>query len=820
MFLHAHDKVAINYKDQHISFSRLIQNAHGFSTFIPEETERIAIFAENTPQWIYAFFAGWVHNATIVPIDHMSTADEVAYILNDCKPTVLFYSNETNDVATGALAKTEHNVLAHILDDIKVETDNYSSEIEFDLNDKEKTAVIIYTSGTTGSPKGVELTYTNLLANIKAVVDVNIYHYDQRMLILLPLHHIFPLVGSMVAPLSVGASVSISPSLLGEDIMKTMADNRVTLMIGVPRLYRVIRDGIMKKINANPVAKILFKVAKKVNSRSFSRKVFKQVHQKMGGAMQFMVCGGAALDDEVAHDYWVLGFEILPGYGMTEAAPMIAFTRPDTWLIGSGGLLMPGMEVKTTDDGEIIAKGPNVMKGYFNRPEETAEVLKDGWLYTGDLGHVDENDYLFITGRKKEIIVLPSGKNINPEEIEFALQNRYPLISEAGVYQKENALDVLIFPDYAYASSQEIKDVEGAIKKLISKEFNPSVSAYKQLRKVTILNEELPRTRLSKLKRFLFEELASKPQQAFKEEQEPNSETYQLLKTWLFEEKKVDIWPSMNMETDLGMDSLEKISLQAFIETTFGFEIAQEDLYNYPTVKTLSAYIEEHKTKIEKEGIDWSIILRERPEITLPKSWFTQNTFKHVSRIFFKLYFRIKGEGHNNLPDGPVIFVPNHQSFFDGMFVSIFLKNKIFKSTYFYAKKKHVNSAIRRFLARKNNVIVLDINKDLKESLQKLAAVLEKGKNIIIFPEGTRSMDGSLGDFKKFFSILSCEFNIPVVPVAISGAYNAVPKGSIFPRPWKKIEVSFLKPIYPDNADTYDTFVDKVYQTVKQRLAK
>ncbi|MCB0281091.1 MAG: AMP-binding protein [Calditrichae bacterium] len=820
MFLKPSDKTAIFYKNEKISYNFLIQNANAYAKFIPSDTEHVAIFAENRPDWIYAFYAGWAKNATVIPIDFMSSADEVAYILNDCKPGAIFYSGNTEKILHSALEDISYSIERFNLDTINIDPLDEPSEIAFPLNDKDKTAVIIYTSGTTGSPKGVMLTYTNLLVNIDMVAgkEANIYHKDQRVLILLPLHHIFPLLGSMIATFFVGASAAIAPSMTAEDIMKTMQENKISIMIGVPRLYTLIRDGIRKKIDANPVAKFLFKLAAKVNSPAFSKKIFKQVHEKLGGHMQYMVCGGAALDNDVAKDYWTLGFEILPGYGMTEAAPMISFTRPGTWKIGTGGQVMPNMEVKSTDEGQIIARGANVMKGYYNRPEETADVIKDGWLYTGDLGYVDDKNYVHITGRSKEIIVLSNGKNINPEEVELKLQKQSDLVQECGVYEQKDVLNAIIFPNMAHIQTAGIQDINESVKWDVIDKYNHKVTPYKQIKHFTIVSQELPRTRLGKLKRFLLPELSQAKKVNPDNQAAPQTEEYALIREYLEAEKKTAVYPSAHLELDLGMDSLDKISLHAYLQSTFGIDLTEEQILQYNTAASLAEYVSENKTKTEKDSFDWSAILKEKLDLHLPKSWFTQNLIKNASKVFLKTYFRIRGEGQENLPEGPMILAPNHQSFLDGLLVSMHLKNKMFKHTFFYAKRKHVNSAIRRFLAKRNNIIVVDINKELKESIQKLAAALEKGKNIIIFPEGTRTRNGELGAFKKAFSILSCELKVPVVPVAINGAFSAFPRGSFFPRPLKRIDVKFLKPIYPEKHDNYDSLLEKVYQGIKNNL--
>ena len=223
--------------------------------------------------------------------------------------------------------------------------------------------------------------------------------------------------------------------------------------------------------------------------------------------------------------------------------------------------------------------------------------------------------------------------------------------------------------------------------------------------------------------------------------------------------------------------------------------------------------MEENKNKLTVDSIKWADILKQKVDLKLPRSWFTQNLVKNFSRVLFTLYFRLKGEGVENIPEGPFILASNHQSFFDGLFISVFLRNKMMKNTYFYAKEKHLRMGWLKALANRNNIIIMDINRDLKQSLQKLAEVLKRGKNVIIFPEGTRTRTGAVGTFKKAFAILSRELNVPVVPVSIKGAFAALPRGGFLPRPWKRIKITFHRPIFPDGL-SYETLSELVYRKV------
>ena len=801
-------------KDRKIDYNQLIKNVNSFSTLLRSDgLSKVAIFSENRFEWVYAFYSVWMKKAVVVPIDFMSSAEDVTFILNDCKPEVIFYTNTTKEVCEKSLEKLNYKIKRINLDEIKIE-EPINSQTFPDPNPKD-TAVIIYTSGTTGYPKGVMLSYDNLLVNIEAVTtDVNIYKPEDRVMILLPLHHIFPLVGTLVAPLSVGGTIVFSPSMASEDIMATLQQG-ITIIIGVPRLYNLIRKGIKDKIHKSGIAKFLFKIAEKKNSLSFSRKVFGSVQRKFGGKVKYMVCGGAALDKEVCKDYLTLGFEVLEGFGMTECAPMITFTRPGKVLPGSAGQPLRTNEVKVVN-GEIVNRGRNVMLGYYNRPEETETILKDGWLYTGDLGYLDDDNRIFITGRKKEIIVLSNGKNINPEEIENKIISMSDVITEIGVFEKSDMLHAVIYPDYEKAKQLGIENVEEMLKWQVIDKYNQTVTPYKKVMKFSFIKEPLPRTRLLKVKRFLFPKLEMISKEKLEAIAEPDFQEYALLKEFLQQQKENIVHPSDHLEIDLGLDSLDKVNLGVYLESNFGVKLSEAELVAFPNVIKLAENIRDKKTKLSVEAIDWGKIFKEHLDLDLPKSWFTHNFMKNGAKIFLKLYFRLKGEGLENIPEGPFILAPNHQSFFDGLFVSVFLKNKLMKQTYFYAKEKHVKNKFLKFVAAKNNVIVMDLT-DLKTSLQKMAEVLKRGRNIIIFPECTRTQNGKIGNFKKTFAILSRELNVPIVPVAINGAYDALPRGSHFPRPWKKINVKFLKPVMPEN-HSYDSLKIAVFEKVEAQL--
>lgn len=817
-YLVASDRVAIVYNEAYIHFNHLLQEVESYAGLYSDlDTQRVAIFSENRPEWIFCFYSAWFLKKTIVPIDYLSSPDEVDYILRDCRPGVIFCSKTQYEVILDTLKSLPYEIRVIIFEDI-TPCKSSDKNIEFPSIDPEATAMIIYTSGTTGSPKGVMLSFKNVNINIKGVAVTKVFSKETKALGLLPLHHTFPLIGTMVGPLAVQGMLVLCPSMASEDIMRTLQDHKVNTIVAVPRFYNLIRKGICDKINKSFIARQLFTLAKMVNSYKFSRKIFKKAHDKMGGSIRFMVCGGAALDYEVARDFKVLGFEMLEGYGMTETGPMISFTRPGRRKLGSPGEVLQGTEVDVKD-GEIIVRGDNVMQGYFNRPEETAAVIRDGWLYTGDLGEIDDDGFIFIKGRRKEIIVLSNGKNINPAEVELALDTGSDYILEVGVYEDRNQLHAIIYPDFPNMKANDIHQLDEHFNGIIDR-YNSKVSSYKRIISFTITKHELPKTRLSKLKRFMLKDIVQGTNELDphrEEESEPTTQTYAVIKAFLNQQTDQIVRPSDHIEIDLGLDSLDKVNFLTFLENTFGIDLEEKVFSQHATLKSLAHFISENKKRITEESVNWGNILREKLDLSLPKTWITHIWLKYICKFTFNIYFRFKSEGLHHIPDGPCIITPNHQSYFDGFFISSILKNFHLKKTYFYAKEKHLNKRWQKFLAPRHNVIVMDVNKDLKHSLQKMAAALKAGKNIIIFPEGTRTKDGSLGKFKKTFAILSRELNIPVVPVSIKGAFEALPTGGFFPKPRKKIVVKVSEPIYPEN-HTYESLQETVYQNVLKNI--
>ncbi|NEW82962.1 MAG: AMP-binding protein [Mariniphaga sp.] len=805
------DKKYIITHNQNITGRELLKYIQQYSLLIGNQgITKIGIYSENRLEWICTFYAALQHNYIAVPIDYMSSAEDVAYIIDDCQPEILFISAAMQDAYTKVKQKSTFKPQIIVFEDHPPVADQPESAWT-GPGDNDNTAVIIYTSGTTGSPKGVMLSYTNIIQNMNAVIDAKIFHAESQTLVLLPLHHIFPLVGSMMVPLYAGGTLVVSPSMQTPDLMKTLADNQVTVMIGVPRLYELMYRGLLAKINSSVIAKAFLKLVYRTKSRKLGKTLFKKIHNGLGGHLLYMIAGGAALNKEVGTFFYLIGFDILEGFGMTEAAPMITFPRPGKVKIGSTGQALPGLTVEIRD-GEIVAKGPSIMKGYYNRPEETAEVIKDGWLYTGDLGRIEKGGFLYITGRKKEIIVLPNGKNINPVEVEMKLEGSSPAIKEAGVFMHKEMLHAVILPDHKYLEDNNIDDISQYFRESVLSPFNAEMSSYKRIMQFTLVNTELPRTRLSKLQRFKLEDLINKTESEKPVSKDPDTVEYRAVKSFIESQVDMDVSPDDHLIFDIALDSLGKLSLIDYIDKTFGVKIGEEQLLKFPSIKTISEYVRTHKLFHKQEDTTWTGDLKVNTEVDLPKYSFLLGTIVGSVRSIANIFIKTEVKGLENIPEGACFLTPNHQSKLDAFLVLSYLDKKTLKETYSYAKTDHVKGAIRKYLAQRTNIIIMDLSKDLKESIHKMAAVVKLGKKILIFPEGTRTETGGIGSFKKTYAILSTELNIPVVPIAISGAFYGKKKDKMRTKR-TNITVEFLPAINPEGMNP-----DELNELVKQRI--
>ncbi len=819
MFIKNEDKLAfVDFEDNKVSFVELIKRVRYFSNEVLKniESPHALIIMENRPEWVYSFYSVWDKKEVNVVLDASSNPNEIAYVINDSQPKTIICSDFSEERILEAITIANYQDKARIINIDKENIDFNSIGSEYDnvtLQNPEgdETAVMLYTSGTTGSPKGVMLSSNNIIGEIDGIVEKDVLQANDQMIALLPFHHILPLMATLLLPLREGASIVFVEKIASKEILDVLEKNNVSVMVGVPRVFKLFYDSIKQQIQAKFITRKIYAIAEKINSKRFSRIIFSKVHKKFGGHLNVMVSGGAKLDPEIATFFNVLGFTVCEGYGLTETSPVLAVNSIKYNKVGTVGKALYNTELKIVDE-ELWVKGPQIMKGYYNKPEKTAEVMtEDGWFKTGDLAEIDKDGYLTIRGRKNSMIVLSNGKNIDPETVENKIMGLSgPLIKEIGILGHEDKLAAIIVPDLLEFRKQGINNIQTYLKDVIEN-YNLTASNYKKVLDYKLVENELPKTRLGKTKRFMLPDLYKKDEKVKEKVEEPQTQEYQAVKEFVAKLKGFEPGPEENLELDLGMDSLDKVELLAYVESTFGIKIDEEKFAEMPNLKLLSEYIEEKAEFFMNSEVDWKKIIDKAPNREIKNGWLI-NALRPLIYVILKVYFRLKIDRTNKISDEPQIFVANHQSFVDALVLGALIPSKIQKKTFFLAINWYFKKGIMKYVADNGNIILVDIDKNVKETVEEIALHIKNGKNVLIFPEGARTKNGKVAKFKKVFAIIAKELNVDVQCLGIKGGYEAYSRFMKFPLP-KKIEVTVLEKIKPEG--TYEEIREKAENIIK-----
>ncbi|MFA7659428.1 MAG: AMP-binding protein [Candidatus Gastranaerophilaceae bacterium] len=488
-----------------------------------DKGDKLAILSESMPEWGAALFASVLSGSITIPLDTKLTIYELNSILNDSKPKVLLVSNSHLETAL-KLKQTIDSIEHIIILDDSGSNKNYPSL--YNIPDEQerkwrhravsKTAFIIYTSGTTGTPKGVEISFKNVIAQIDAVIQCFDLGINDKFLSILPMNHLFELTVGFLSFLSKGTSIYYSQSLKPKDLFTIIQEKQITFMIVVPAFLKLLKSSIEAEVNqSSPLKKAFFNLNYKLAGLIpfyFVRKLmFLPIHKKFGGKFKGCISGGAPLDISVGKFFETIGMGVFEGYGLSEASPVVAVNRRNKCKLGSIGLPIPNVQVRVDEKtSELLVKGDNVMKGYYNLPELTAEVIDaDGWLHTGDIARIDKDGFIFITGRIKSMIVLSGGKKVFPEEVE-AVMEKSPKFAEICVFgakrsggQKDGTEDIFIAilpsPEMIDKYGDE-KELEAEIRKEV-KNLSLQLSSYKRPSNIIIVKDPFPRTATRKVKR-------------------------------------------------------------------------------------------------------------------------------------------------------------------------------------------------------------------------------------------------------------------------------------------------------------------------------
>ena len=496
--------------------------------------KKIAVIGENRYEWVVTYLAVVNGVGIIVPLDRELPATEVHNLLERSAVSAVVYSSKVGSVVEEAIRGVESiefvismDALEHVENRLSLKKLQRAGkrllleEKRYFIDaviDREAMCALLFTSGTTGLAKGVMLSHKNITANVynmSKYVDVS---DGQTGLSILPMHHTYELTCHVFTCMYQGCCVAICEGL--KYIVKNMAESQATVMLGVPLIFESMHKKVWKQAEASGKADKMRKAIQlsrsleKFNIKSI-KKLFKSVHQAMGGHMRMFISGAAAIDPAVIEDFNAMGITMFQGYGMTENSPIIAVNKDRYYKAAAAGLPMPGTEIRIIEPdengvGEIICRGDSVMIGYYNNPEETAKVLVDGWLHTGDYGYFDREGFLYIAGRKKNVIVTKNGKNIFPEEVEFYL-NKSEFIKEVVVWgvDDEKSGDTIvqaeIFPDYPVVEEKLGRISEEELKRILKREIdeiNEHMPLYKRVKRFEIREEEFEKTTTKKIKRY------------------------------------------------------------------------------------------------------------------------------------------------------------------------------------------------------------------------------------------------------------------------------------------------------------------------------
>jgi long-chain acyl-CoA synthetase len=763
--------------------------------------ERVALLSENSPEWGMAYFGILRTGATAIPLEKESSTEEIVKLLRLGRASALVASPRLLREHPG-LDRIE-DAPVHSFDDVFRLTPEATEQKRIaelpETVAPSTVASILFTSGTTGNPKGVMLSHRNFASLVAKLLSVYDIGRDDGMLSVLPLHHSFEFTTGLLLPLSRGAQIVYLDEVNGESVSRALKRGQITCIVGVPALWDLLKRRILGKfeerserlselVNAVINANYLLRDETPLN---FGPLLFFPVHMAFGGRIRYLISGASALSESTLKTFRGLGFNLNEGYGLTEASPVLTVTRPDGRVVaGSVGQPLPGIEIRIHEPdrrgvGEVLARGPNVMAGYFENERATAEALRDGWLLTGDLGRLDEEGNLYIVGRSKEIIVDSNGKNVYPDEIEetYAAPD---LIEELAVVGLPEGAGERVAAVVVPKENIEGEEIEGRIDRHIH-EVSSKLPLYKRIKTYEIREEKLPRTATRKLKRRELVSWLQEKRLLEAKETPPPADTEN---EWLLElVARVSEKPRSAVSLDsgldeLGFDSLMYNELAGAIEASTGESLSADALMSTTAIREVAENLRRRPHREPRErgrpGKETQSDKVELPDVVKQAG---RASLSAVQRWFYNDVLRPEFRGRANIPSHVhFLAVANHTSHLDMGLVKMALgesgKNLVALAAadYFFD-----NKVKRTFFENFTNLVPMERKGSLRKSLEWAFHLLEQGYNVLIFPEGTRSRQGTIQPFQRGLGHLVLRARVGVLPLYLS-TYEALPPGTWYPQ--------------------------------------
>ncbi|MEZ5344573.1 MAG: AMP-binding protein [Pyrinomonadaceae bacterium] len=872
-------------ESESVTFGEFLSQIRSIAYRLKQENvgfgDRVALIGENHPCWATSYLGTLYRGAVCVPMDPHGEIETITNFLEDSEAKVAFLAPDVTEKFHEIQEKLGYSIPAVVWRNEGSQNGFQSfedwSQTDFPPDFKKAdppaeskdNAILIYTSGTTGKPKGVLLTHGNITAELDAIDQVLEFTDKESVLSLLPLFHVYLQIVNLWLSATKGAEVYYLQELTPEELSRGLLESKMTCLASVPRLWYLFHKKIFDAVEAQSgIVQILFRAMLRANgftrdylNINLGKRFFKKVHDSFGGNLDLAVTAGSRFDEDVAIDFYRLGFNIIQGYGLSETSGAATATYLDDNRVGSVGKPMLGAEVKIEDpdengEGEVLIRGSMVFGGYYKNPEATkAAFTEDGWFRSGDLGKYDKDGHLYIVGRAKDVIVLPSGKNVHPEDLEVHY-SKSPLVEEfcvlgvededAGHKGAEKLIGVAV-PDFNYLRINNIANSREAIRFDLDN-LGRELPEYQRVRDYIVRSEPIPRTATRKIKRFeLLREIneagvSEKDLPAAKEwvlsdddRKLIGSKAGKALLVAISQQKTVEgeIHPGMNLEIDLRLDSLARAEILASLEQNFNFEFDTDEATKAFTAGELIDLVQRSGSSERFEGeisgdFNWHKIVREtgeelpevksvlrkRPLFTFTAFVFLKSVYL-LSRIFLRL--EIKGIEKLKSLDAPFLICPNHQSYLDPFIVCSAYPYNVLEKIFHVGASEYFSNSLTGFLARLLKIVPIDADRQILRAMKAGAIGLEKGRILNIYPEGERAFDGNLHPFKKGAAILSSELELPIIPVAIDGMDKVWGRRSNRIR-LAKVRVEFGDPMLPADFKKDDQPPDAQHNAITNEM--
>jgi long-chain acyl-CoA synthetase len=780
-----------------------------------KQGDRIMLLSHNAPEWGMTYFGVIKAGAICIPVDPESSTEKIISFARAGDVAGIVLSKEMQEkhadlaarLAEAGLTETRIWQFEEIFAMPDEQTEDERVALLPTRVQAQTIASLIFTSGTTGQPKAVMLSHRNLTSMTSMLSSIIDMKTSDGVLSVLPLHHTFEFSTGFLAPLSRGAQITYMEELTSEALKRAIKNGHVTGMVGVPAVWELLHRSIKTKLNERSAwigstADLLIRANAWLRDNTplnLGQLIFYPIHQGLGGRIRYLISGGSALSEQVQKDFHGLGFTILEGYGLTEASPVLTVTRPQNKLVaGTVGKPLPGIEVKILDPnasgiGEVIARGPNVMVGYYENEDATRKTLINRWLHTGDIGKLDDEGNLYLVGRSKEVIIDTSGKNVYPDEVEESYDTT-PFIKELSVIGLPDGIGekvaCMVVPDYEHDATLSREEVRKRIEEHF-RDVSSTLPFYKRIKVYHFWDTDLPRTATRKVKRtevletmqVLEKSAKATSRVAARDEKSGDA-------TWL-----LDIVSAVSNRTrseisfnsrlvDLGFDSLMYVELATAIENAGGILTSPDTLMEVHDLRELASVVtrqsaaakqKQSTARVEKESeVD--------DEIHIPA--FVRNVGNRgldaLQRVFYDKFLHTKYEGRSNIPvHTNFIVATNHASHLDMGLAKMALGEAgrdmvaLAAADYFFDNKYK-----RAYMENFTNTVPIERSGSLRQSLRHARSFLEHGYNALIFPEGTRSLTGTIAEFKPITGYLALSCRVGILPIYLHGTHEAMPKGS------------------------------------------